>query len=478
LDERIFFKLTIDIPDLDKLEPDAKKSELVYDGELVFETNSEFYIKIFFDYSERLDRKVMSWDPKYSYSLLSRFQVTEIISPNRLKHIDFANYYHKGMHSGTDSQEFNKQYFTIKPTGIRLVYEAAEQAESEIYLNQTAFKLIELSYRYQPNFPWRNEEFRFEPINNIKEFIRFNDINFIPEHNFFVSNKSSDKQVSIEKEPRLRISHSGATEAQVKGHVNLLCALYSFYTNKKIDWKYSKIYAEGKLFVEIKDTTQEDVQIIHGIFIWDFIQNPLNLICNVKTKDLIDNSDFVSRLIERYNYALKTNDETKFMILYSILEQLRNHYILTGQIEKEKAGDPPKLKKVKEEYKFTVKPDKTDDFIKDTLKRIIDIVDDSDKVLFEQEIQFKIPVIRLMTMVNQFDSYFKFANVDPEDFGLDFKELKSIRDDIFHGRPIRKKDYLNKVNWYEHLPRLTGELLIKFFGIDDLKTIEKKRNFG
>jgi hypothetical protein len=478
LEERIFFKLTIDIPDLDKLEPDAKKSELVYDGELVFETNSEFHIKIFFDYAERLDRKVMSWDPKYSYSLLSKFQVTEIISPKRLKHIDFVNYYHKGMHSGIDSQEFNKQYFTIKPTGIRLVYEAAEQAESEIYLNQTAFKLIELNYRYQPNFPWKNEEFKFEPINNIKEFIKFNDINFIPEHNFFVSNKSTDKHVSVEKEPRLRIEHAGATEIKIKEHVNLLCDLYSFYTNKKIDWKHSRIYAEGKLFVEIKDTSHEDVQIIHGIFIWDFIQNPLNLIRNVNAESLIKNSVFVSRLIERFNYALKTSDETKFMILYSILEQLRNHYILTGQIEKEKAGSPPNLNKVKEEYTFINGNTNTDKFIKETLRRIIDIVDDSDKTLFESEIQFKISGIKLMTMANQFESYFKFAGIEPKDFDLDFKELKSIRDDIFHGRPIRNKDYLNKVNWYEHLPRLTGELLIKFFGIDDLKTIEKKRNFG
>ena len=478
MDERIFFKLTIDIPDLDKFEPDAKQSELNYDGELVFETNSDFYIKIFFDYSERLDRKVMSWDPKYSYSLLSKFQVTEIISPKRLKHIDFGDYYHKGMHSSSDFSEFDKQYFTIKPEGIRLVYEAPEQADSEIYLNQTAFKLVELGYRYQPNLAWKNEEFRFEPINNIKEFIKFNDINFIPEHNFFVSNKSADKQVSIEKEPRLRINHDGVTEARIKEHLNLLCGLYSFYANKKIDWKHSRIYAEGKLFVEIKETTHEDAPIIHGIFIWDFVQNPLNLIRNVNAQTLIENYAFVSRLIERFNYALKTNDETKFMILYSILEQLRNQYILTGQIEKEKAGNPPKLKKVKEEYKFVDKPEKTDDFIKETLKQIIAIVDDSDKTLFEQEIQFKVSGIKLMSMTNQFDSYFKFTGVDPKEFDLDFKELKSMRDDIFHGRPIRNKDFLNKVNWYEHLPRLTGELLIKFFGIDDLKTIQKKRNFG
>ena len=475
MDERIFFKLKIDIPDLDKFEPDAKHSELSYDGELVFEANSEFYIKIFFDYSERLDRKVMSWDPKYSYSLLSKFQVTEVVSPQRLKHIDFSNYYHKGMHTSSDFYEFNKQYFTIKPNGIRLTYEASEKADSEVYLNETAFGLIELNYRYTPNFPWKNEEFKFGPINNIKEAIKFNNINFIPEHDFSVSNKSSDNTVNVEKRPRLRITHEGATESEIKVHVNMLCDLYSFYTNKKIDWKRSRIYAEGKLYVEIRDTV--DNKTVHGLFIWDFIQNPLNLIRNVNAHDLIQNGQLASMLIERFNYGLKTSDETKFMILYSILEQLRNYYIMTGQIESDKAGNPPNLSKVKEEYEFIYGKDKTDKLIKEALSQIKDIVHDSHKTLFESEIKYKVSGIKLMTMESQFDGYFKFAGVDPKDFDLDFKELKSLRDNIFHGRPIKDKDYLNKVNWYEHLPRLTGILLMKFFGINDLKTIEKKRNF-
>lgn len=476
--DRIFFKLTIDIPDLDKLEPDAKASSLEYDAELVFESNFSFFIKIFFDDSESLDRKVMSWDPKYSYSLLSKFKVMEVTSPQRLKHIDFGNYYHKGMSSSVFSQEFNKPYFTIKPKGVRMVYETAEQSESEIYLNQTAFRLIELNYRYQPNFSWRSEEFRFEPLNNIKEFIDFNKIKFIPEHNFFVNNKSSDNLVNIEKEPRIRIRHEGVSESEIKEHVDTLCGLYSFYSNKKIDWKYSKIYAEGKLFVEIKDTGEEENEYVHGLFIWDFIQNPLNLIRNVNAKELIANRELALRLIDRFNYALKANDEAKFMILYSVLEQLRNHYILTGKIENEKAGNPPRLNKVKEEYKFIYGTDKTNESIKSVLKQIIDIIDESEKELFLSEIPLKVSGIRIMSMVNQFDSYFKFANVDPKTYNLDFQELKSLRDNIFHGRQIENKDYLNKVNWYEHLPRLTGELLIRLFGISDLKSIDKKRVWG
>jgi len=475
LDERILLKLKIDISDLFKFDDNII---LEYEAELVFESNTNFFLKIFYEAADKHVARIMSWDPKYSYSILSKFTVVKVVTPTRLIHVDFCDYFYKGMSSSTDYREFGKEYFIIRLQGIKLVYEAPEQLESNFYLNQTAFRLIELNYRYNVNIPWKNEEFKFEPTNNIKEFIEFNNIKFIPEHNFFVNNKSTDLQVNIEKEPRFRIVHSCTTEREVKDHVNSLCDLYSFYTNKKIDWKHSRIYADGKLFVEIRETVQEENRGLHGIFIWDFAQNPLNLIRNVAPKSIIDNKELVSKLVERFNYALKIGNETKFMILYNILEKLRNHYILTGQIESEKAGSPPNPNKVRDEYKFMHGVSKTNDFIKKILKQITEIVAPEDKMTFESEIANKVPDIKLMSMSNQFDNYFKFANVEPKNYNLDFEELKGLRNKIFHGRRVDDKNQLDKVNWYEHLPKLTGELMIKFFGIDDLKSIDKKRNFG
>ena len=70
--------------------------------------------------------------------------------------------------------EFGRLHFTIRLNGIRLIYEAREPHDSEIYLNPPAFPLSELNYRYWPNFSCKNEEFYFQPLNDIKEFILFN----------------------------------------------------------------------------------------------------------------------------------------------------------------------------------------------------------------------------------------------------------------------------------------------------------------
>ena len=116
--------------------------------------------------------------------------------------------------------------------------------------------------------------------------------------------------------------------------------------------------------------------------------------------------------------------------------------------------------------------------IKDSLKKISEIVVPEEKEQFENEISIKVNGVRIMSMTDQFKSYFGYVEVDPRRYDLDFKELKSLRDNIFHGRPVKDREYLKKVNWYDRLPRLTGELLINFFGIRDLKKIDKKRVWG
>jgi hypothetical protein len=474
LDERILLKLKIDISDLFKLDNPI----LDYDAELVFESNSNFHLKIFFYSSDKYVNRIAAWNPKYSYNILSKFTVSQVISPSKLIHVDFCDYFYKGMSFSADYKEFEKEYFIIRLLGIKLIYEAQEELESKVYLNQTAFRLIELNYRYKSNLFSKNDEFKFEPINNIKDFVEFNKIKFIPEHNLYVTNKSTDSLVNIEKEPRFRIVHSCSTELEVRQHIDVLCDLYSFYTNKKIDWKHSRIYADGKLFVEIRETVNEENQEIHGQFIWKFAQNPLNLIRNVNAKEVFENKEIISKLVERYNYALKVDGETKFMILYNILEQLRNHYILTGKIESQKAGNPPNIIKVRDEYKFIHGVKKTNDFIKEILQQIIEIVEEGDKDSFKSEIPNKIPDIKLLSMTNQFDTYFKYTDIDPKNYNLDFAELKELRNKIFHGRPVVNKEQLDKFNWYEHLPRLTGELLIKFFGISDLGEIDMRKIFG
>lgn len=474
---KTFFKLKINIDDLDDYLPNRQKCAKVYQTELVIDKNNEIKLKIFFEDKEYLGERLMDWSHNMDFNLLDYFQVIEIIEPKDLIEIKFLNYKCKGMENSTSFYESGLKYITLKLTGIKKTYNNSEKSESLVYLNQQAFGLIEMNYQYNQHFQWSNEEYNWKPKNKIKEHLKFGKINFKPEHYFYNSTKNHLDKISIQKEPRLSLEYIDLSESEIKNHIELICALYSFYSLENIDYSLSRIYTKEHLHIEIRDVSNNKSKDCHGIFRWDFFQNPINLFKNIDTEQLLVNSAFYKKTIERFIYSQKTSGESKFMILYSILEQIRNKYILEKKIEIEKAGETPNLKKVTEEYSFNLSKTQTDKFIKKTLENIIEIVSDEDKELFKKEIKYKLTPIKVVSMTNQFQSLFDYIQIEPNEFDLNFLELKSLRDSIFHGRPISENlEKLNKVNLYKCLPRFVGTVILKYSGINDLKQITRIEN--
>jgi len=474
--KRTYFKLRINIPDLDEYFPKREPCNGEYEAEIVINENNvqEIILKIFFNHKEYLADKIMWWNTKNDTNLLSQFKVTEIIQPDNLIDVDFSNYSTIGMTRSSDFIENGIHYFTIKLNGVIKVFNNKEQGSSEFYLNNQAFQLIESNYRYNINFPWFDELFELKATSDVKEYIQFNRIKFKPEHNFYNSSQLEENEIKIKKEPKLSVKYSSLNEQEIKNNIQLICSLYSFYSKQKIDYFFSRIYTDNNLYLEFRHIDNFHVKNPHGFFRFDFYNNPLNLIININSNHLIENFEFVTNIIDRFNYALSTEGESRFMILYNILEQVRNQYILNKKIEQEKAGENPNLKKVVEEYNFTRSKTQTDKFIKKNLERIKEIISEEHKELFQSEVGHKIFPIKVLSMINQFKSLFTFLEVNPKEFELDFKKLKSLRDSIFHGRPILDdKKFLNDVNYFKRLPKFTGIVLLKYFGINDLKEITK-----
>ncbi len=470
---RFIFDLSIDMPET-KRTPEPTRG--VFIGELIINDGTDLTLRVYFG-NNKAPRGIMSFVGNHEYTLLSRFTVTKIHNPDHLLEIDFADYNYIGMQSNTAFFDpvLNLRYFTIKLGGVRLKFKSRGEPDSKIYLNDTATKLAELYYDYSSNYPWA-EKFVWEPSNRLV-CMQFGNIQFLLEHNFYQDGKKSAKDVVIKKEPRIRFKQSDLSYEEIVKHRDLLCALFSFYTNKRIDWTVSRIVSGDYLYVERRKISSEPVDIIHGLFIWDFIQNPMNLVLNVSGEKLLGKVLTIVSLIERFNYSLHAPDETKFMILYSVLEQVRNEYILDGLIEQDKAGNPPDLKKVKEEFVFNVSNAEANSAIRSALETLIPKIDAAEQDKFKAELSGKISFIKMNTMTDQFESLFMHLGIDPGKFDLDFKTLKQLRDHIFHGKLLdpEKISYLKKATWYSSLPKLTGVVMLKYFGIADLATIPKTR---
>lgn len=475
--KRTLFRLQISIPELDDFFPRGESCNGKYDAELLINEKDvrKILLKIFFKDEEYLADKIIRWDNyNNDVNLLDKFKVVEINQPDNLLNIDFSNYNTTGMTRSSSYFENGIQFFIIKLNGVVKIFNNVEKNISEFYLNDQAFQLIESNFRYNINFPFGNESFKLNANNNIKEFIKFNNIRFKPEHNFFNSSNLDETEIKIKKEPKISVEYSGVDEIDIRNNILLLCSLYSFYSKQKIDFFFSRTYTADKLFLEFRDIENISVKNPSGFFRFDFYNNPLNLILNVDSSHLLNNKEFVINVISRFNYSLSTDGESRFMILYNILEQIRNQYILDSKIEQEKAGKDPNIKKVIEEYNFLKSKRQTDKFIRKNLEGIKEIISNEHKELFQREIKYKVFPIKVLSMMNQFKSLFTFIELKPDEFELDFEKLKMLRDSIFHGRPIFENiEFLEEINYFKRLPKFTGLVVLKYFGINDIKKITK-----
>jgi hypothetical protein len=469
--DRIFFKLKMNIPDLDKYFSNASPCSENYKAELIHDKD-DIQIKIFYPYDQQLPHKIWGWNKARSGNLLDQFETIEVNQPVNLIDISFKGHNYRGITTSSNFTEFELKYFVIKVSGVRKTYKNRTGESTEFYLNKHGFLPVEINYDYKLHLPWVNAPYTWEPTNKIQEYIKFDKIEFKSEHDFYNTNDNSSNTVSIQKDPKITVKHGELLEPEVKQHMSLLFALYSFYSHKNVDFISSKIQTTDNYFFELKDS-KEAPDDGHGIFRWEFNQNPLNLITNVDAPKLIQNLEFVKRIIARYNYALEASSESRFMMLYNILEQIRNQYILEGKIDQDKAGEIPNPKKVIELYNFTESNTKTDKIIKETLEKLVDIIADEHKEIFLSEISQKVSCIKQLSMANQFKSLFDYLAINPAEHGLDFDKIKSIRNDIFHGAPVVKhSDYLEKISNYELFPKFAGVIILKYFGIGNLSAIK------
>lgn len=467
-EENIIFNVNIHIPESFEILPIASEPlSSSHECELIINSKDDIILKIYFKKEEFFDVKFIHWEDDYNGNITSEIEVLEIISPKTLTHIDFVGHRCKTIKSSVP-YDSNYSYFTISLSGIRLIYKSDDKRDSTFYLNDTSFNLIESGYSYNLLFPWSCEKYEWKPTNKYINTVKFHELNFIPEHNFYTLNKNHKELVKIAKEPRLRIQHSNLTENKIKKHVRLICDLYSFYSQQPIDYCVSSIYAEDKYFYEVREVSNEPSnEYPHGLFAWKFHRNPMNLLINIKSHSLFNNLDFVSSIIERYTYAIRSKGETRFMLLFNVLEQLRNQYILDGKI-----GN---IKKVQEKYHFIIDDSTVKTQINGFLEQLLEIIIDSQKESFKSQITNKARNIIYMPMKAQFDSLIKFTNINPEDFKLNFSKVVDLRHEIVHGKSIntQQTNLLEQINRYNCFPTFIGTLMLKYFGIEDLENITK-----
>jgi hypothetical protein len=233
---------------------------------------------------------------------------------------------------------------------------------------------------------------------------------------------------------------------------NSLCLLMSFYWQKTIDFFNARVrinnnenYHTREILKYSNHLIDESDQYIlkkqFGSF-YDFIDS-------INYTLFSENSELIKELVPRIIRTKNVDKVSAFMILYNIIEKIRNYCISVPLKGKELS--------IKEEFNFTKGKKSTDKFIKLKIKEIEEIVDDSDREDFLNKASDKVSFIKKTGLIDQFESLLSHLELNVLDYNINFTNLIQIRNSIYHGK-LPKEDV---TPYNEQMTILIYDMLLK-----------------
>jgi hypothetical protein len=437
-----------------------------FEGELeiIVQPVHSINLKVFWDYKTEMSVKIYGSWVYYKRGKLKWIKIESNDPSNSLSEINIEDSKIAGV---SHYSEDEKVIWELSFDSIRYAFENTSQGneKNEFFLNNNTSLIVARNYNHNPiKLPWQ-DDWKYQPTHKNPQGFAFGMIRYKLDFEIKLIEEKTFLKDIIVKMPRIIVEQANISAVEIRKHVNMICKLSSFYCHEKIDYNFSRIFAEGKLYIEIKNELKNTTPAEDGIFWVAFRRNPDNLILNVNCETTLNNEEFIYNIIDKFNNAMNADGETRFMLLYNILEQIRTASGIN----------------VKSKYSFNVK-DKNEEkeLINEPIRQLLN--DISDKIkddgnnepkFFKDSINGKISQLKYKTMPNQFVEFFKIFNLDQAKYRLDFNKLFDIRNTFFHGNALDQdqKIELMKVNDFECLPKFVGHAFLKYLGIDDLEKI-------
>ncbi len=254
---------------------------------------------------------------------------------------------------------------------------------------------------------------------------------------FEVFNEGNFNEFRIKRWPVLVISELFKKfiedESLLYSEIQSIMNLLSYFQNQKIHYTYGRIKRKNSTIEYILTKEKKGFDLPKASRLKE---NGTSVYLYLNSCDfdfILLNSEFVGNLINRFIYSEYLEGESRFMILYNLLEQARNFFIQIS-IDKNESII------INDEYDFKFSKTKTDNIIKNKIKELGEIVEEAERDSFKQNANNKVNFIKKKLMQNQFDEFFKYIDINSEDYDLDFRELLKIRNIIYHGNNYKSTE--------------------------------------
>lgn len=269
--------------------------------------------------------------------------------------------------------------------------------------------------------------------NDDNRLIDFGDIKLILSfhHDY---GKSTKHKFEINHDSYLTLTEDAGslTDIQLIEYADIICLLTSFYWQKTIDYFHATIRVIREPDIRTReqfkysehpvDETMEYSLKSSYETVYDFLES-------LDYKKILSCIDLLNKIVPRIIRSKRVDEISEFMLLYNVIETIRTH-CMTNPIE----GN---ILEIKEEYEFINGKGITNKKIKNKIKEIADIVRVEDRDDFLSNAHNKVTFIRKTGLKDQFDSLVTYLGFNADAYNIDFIQLISIRNDIYHGNPSR-----------------------------------------
>ena len=401
-----------------------------YDSRLIYNQRNPEYLQltIYYKQSDYLFEKFELLQQK-GISILSLIKPK--LSTHKWEFLDILDFSQSTIIDIQESHywEHNKKPVIITVDNADVLINRRYVRDGRFKLTKNVFQHLDEYIRYGglARHQW-DDKFIEKDLNRETTF---GPITFILSFEHFYEQKYSKQNINILRDAYLTLTDS--TEKLTANELiqigKSLCLLMSFYWGKPIDFFIANIRVnniENYRTREILKYSDHYTDDSPDFLLKEKFETFYDFADSIDYGNYVANSNVLSEIIPRILKTKNVDEISSFMVLYNIIEKIRNHFLSTPLGGKQFT--------IKEEFDFKIGKKRTNEYIKDKIKEIKEIVADSDAEEFENKASDKVTFIRKTGLKDQFDNLLTYLELEPESYEIDFINLIIIRNNIYHGK--------------------------------------------
>lgn len=348
--------------------------------------------------------------------------ITPVIAQNPWDHNDVLDFSRSSLIEikETHCLDQDKKTLIIILDNLELIQNGECDIEAQFKITENIFLHLDRYIKY--GLPGKYEEDNKFIEQNENRRTDFGPVSFILHFKHSCKSSSSVKDFLITRDAYLTLidKSKALKDFELLELGEDLCLLMSFYWEKSIDFFSASLRINDYKTREVFKFTNENLDYFETYFLKDMYPTFYDFAQSVSFEKYQTYKSLVEQAVSCLIRIKNLDDISTFMILYIIIEKVRNFFLSNPLKETSFTID--------EEFDFTNRTEKTNSY-----KEISEVVWESDRVELDSKVNLKENSIKKTGLINRFESFILHLGLNPYKYKVELTEIIRIRNIIYHG---------------------------------------------